>query len=91
MIVQLWRRGVVLATAHVRGGGEHGRGWHVAAIVERKWASLYDYAAALRHLVERGITGKGLFATEAFSAGVTPVTVRRESVCAYFDSALVFA
>lgn len=63
------RRGVVIVTAHVRGGGELGRAWHLAATVHRKWAAMYDYAAALRHLFDRRVTAPGLIAAEGFSAG----------------------
>lgn len=63
------RRGVVIITAHVRGGGELGRAWHLAATVHRKWAAMYDYAAALRHLFDRRVTAPGLVAAEGFSAG----------------------
>ena len=59
----------MIATAHVRGGGEHGRRWHLAGTVHTKWAALYDYAAALNYLVETGITAPGRIALDAFSAG----------------------
>lgn len=59
----------MIVTAHIRGGGEHGRAWHMAGTVHRKWASLYDYAAALHHLVENCFTAPGLIAIDSFSAG----------------------
>ena len=62
-------RGVLLATAHVRGGGEHGRQWHMAGTVHRKWAALYDYAAALNYLVDSGVSAPGKMACDGFSAG----------------------
>eukprot|EP00892_Ulva_mutabilis_P003538 jgi/Ulvmu1/1556/UM110_0019.1 len=65
----LLHRGVVIITAHVRGGGELGRTWHLAAVVHRKWSTMYDYAAALRCLFDRRVTAPGLVAAEGFSAG----------------------
>jgi protease II len=64
-------------TAHVRGGGEHGRLWHMAATVHRKWAALYDYAAAANYLVDAGITAPGHIACDAFSAGVLILFIAR--------------
>lgn len=65
-------RGVVIVTAHVRGGGEHGRAWHMASTEHKKWAALYDYAAALNYLVDSGITEAGRIACDSFSAGACP-------------------
>ena len=62
-------RGVVIATAHIRGGGEGGRKWHQAGAGENKWASMYDYAAALNHMLSRGVTQPGCIVIDAFSAG----------------------
>lgn len=63
-------RGIVIVTAHVRGGGELGREWHAAATVHRKWSTLYDYASTLRYLFDSNITAPGLVALEGFSAGM---------------------
>ena len=70
-------RGVVIVTAHVRGGGELGRAWHAAATVHRKWATLYDYASALRYLFDSHITAPGLVALEGFSAGAGHLPLSR--------------
>lgn len=82
------RRGIVIATAHVRGGGEHGRRWHLAGTVHRKWAALYDYAAAMNYLVEAGISEPGRIACDAFSAGACqrPPAVAMDvcAACAWF-------
>lgn len=65
-------RGVLIAVLHGRGGGELGRGWHLAGAALNKWASLYDYAAGLAHLFRLGVTRPGAVALEAFSAGAVP-------------------
>ena len=44
-------RGGVFAIAHVRGGGEHGRDWHVAGQKERKANSWRDLVACAELLV----------------------------------------
>jgi hypothetical protein len=67
--LELVCRGVVIVTAHVRGGGEHGRAWHMAATEHKKWAALYDFASALNYLVDAGITEPGRIACDSFSAG----------------------
>lgn len=36
-------RGWVLAFAHVRGGGERGKGWHAAGRGQNKWNSFRDF------------------------------------------------
>lgn len=50
-------RGWVLALAHVRGGGELGRGWHAAGRGKHKPTSATDLEACLQHLVAAGERG----------------------------------
>ncbi|MDN5901487.1 MAG: prolyl oligopeptidase family serine peptidase, partial [Brachybacterium sp.] len=47
-------RGVVLAIAHVRGGGELGPDWHLQGRGERKPNSFVDLLACADHLVDTG-------------------------------------
>lgn len=65
----LLSRGWVLALAHVRGGGELGRGWHAAGRGVRKRVSASDLGACLDALVAAGLASPGRVALEAASAG----------------------
>lgn len=47
-------RGVVIAVAHVRGGGELGRDWQEQAMSTRKGTSFTDFLACADHLVATG-------------------------------------
>jgi prolyl oligopeptidase len=48
--------GGTYAVANIRGGGEYGPAWHLAAIRERRPRAFEDFAAVARDLVARGIT-----------------------------------
>lgn len=53
----LWlERGVIVAIANLRGGGEYGEAWHVAGNLTNKQNVFDDFEAVLRHLIERGYT-----------------------------------
>lgn len=62
-------RGVVYAIAHVRGGGEFGRGWYEAARLETKKKTFEDFVACGQHLVDCGRTKPEWLAIEGRSAG----------------------
>src|SRR5699024_5659671 len=47
-------RGVVVAIAHVRGGGEMGPAWHHSAQREDKAVSFTDFLSCAEHLVDAG-------------------------------------
>jgi prolyl oligopeptidase len=49
-------RGGVYAIAHVRGGGEKGRAWHLAGRAANKRNSIADFVACARELCARGYT-----------------------------------
>ncbi|MEO8846465.1 MAG: prolyl oligopeptidase family serine peptidase [Kofleriaceae bacterium] len=49
-------RGGVYAIAHVRGGGEKGRAWHLAGRAANKRNSVADFVACARELCARGYT-----------------------------------
>ena len=53
--LSLLDRGVVYAIAHVRGGGEMGRGWYEDGRMEHKANTFSDFIASGRHLVQVGI------------------------------------
>ena len=44
------------AVANIRGGGEYGPQWHLAAIREKRHRAYEDFAAVAQDLVSRGIT-----------------------------------
>ena len=48
--------GVISVVANLRGGGEYGDAWHRAGNLTKKQNVFDDFAAVLRHLVDRGYT-----------------------------------
>lgn len=62
-------RGVVYAKAHVRGGGEMGRGWYQDGKLERKTNTFTDFIACAEHLVAKKITEPERLAIYGGSAG----------------------
>ena len=67
--LSLLDRGVVFAIAHVRGGGELGRGWYEDGKLGAKTNSFDDLVACARHLVETGRTAPDRLAIRGGSAG----------------------
>jgi prolyl oligopeptidase len=61
--------GGVLATAHVRGGGEYGALWHAAGIREHKPRAIEDFLAAAAWLVDAGWTQPSSLAIRGESNG----------------------
>jgi prolyl oligopeptidase len=49
-------RGGIAAMANLRGGGEFGRAWYEAAILDRKQTTIDDFVAAAEHLIAEGYT-----------------------------------
>jgi len=74
-LVSLLDRGVVVATAHVRGGGDLGPAWHDAGRLAEKHNSFSDFLACARYLIEQGYTGAGRIAAWGASAGGLLVAV----------------
>ncbi|KAL6746630.1 prolyl oligopeptidase family-domain-containing protein [Haematococcus lacustris] len=62
-------RGVVVAIAHVRGGGELGCAWHTRGRRQCKHNTFADLTAAARELVRRGFTSNDRLALWGRSAG----------------------
>jgi prolyl oligopeptidase len=61
--------GGVWAVANLRGGSEHGEGWHRAGMRERKQNVFDDFAAAGEHLVAQGWTTSDRLAVMGGSNG----------------------
>ncbi|MBN9354317.1 MAG: prolyl oligopeptidase family serine peptidase [Hyphomicrobium denitrificans] len=68
-VLSLVDRGWVYAIAHVRGGGENGRGWHEAGRGRSKPNSFSDFAACANGLVQEGYTAAGRIVAQGASAG----------------------
>ena len=62
-------RGGILATAHVRGGGEYGKEWHLAGQKLTKPNTWKDFVACAEYLIDKDYTSKELIAGQGGSAG----------------------
>lgn len=67
--LSLLDRGVVLAYAHIRGGGDLGDSWHDAGKMMVKRTTFTDFIAVTEHLVAQGYGAKNRVAIEGGSAG----------------------
>jgi oligopeptidase B len=67
--LNLLERGVSFAIAHVRGGGELGRGWYEQGRMEHKVNTFTDFLAVAIHLVESGWTRPDTLVARGASAG----------------------
>ncbi len=67
--ISLLDRGVAIAIAHVRGGGELGKLWHEAGRMKHKMNTFLDFVDCADHLVEQRVTTRSLLAIEGGSAG----------------------
>ena len=67
--LSLLDRGVLIAFAHVRGGGELGKRWHDAGRMAHKMNSFTDFLAVAEALIREGRTAPELLAIEGGSAG----------------------
>jgi len=67
--VSLLDRGVIAATAHVRGGSELGRGWYEDGRLQKKMNTFTDFIDVARALVDRGYTSSETLACSGGSAG----------------------
>ncbi len=62
-------RGMVVAIAHIRGGGEMGKPWHDGGRMDRKMHSFTDFIACAEALVSQKIVAPDRLAIEGGSAG----------------------
>ena len=67
--LSLLDRGVVMAYAHIRGGGDLGKPWHDAGKMLVKRNSFTDFIAAVEHLTAAGYGDPARVAIEGGSAG----------------------
>jgi len=67
--LSLLERGVTVAVAHVRGGGDLGKRWHDAGRMLDKRNTFTDFIACAEHLVARGDTASDRLVIEGGSAG----------------------
>jgi oligopeptidase B len=67
--LSLLERGVSVAIAHVRGGGEMGKRWHDAGRMLAKRNTFTDFIAAADFLVDSGYTSREGLVIEGGSAG----------------------
>lgn len=67
-----YERGGVMALAHVRGGGEYGKQWHLAGQKLNKQNTIDDFIACAEYLIERHYTCPAKLAGEGASAGGIP-------------------
>lgn len=67
--LSLLDRGVIMAIAHVRGGGELGRRWHDAGRMQHKMNTFTDFVACADALVREGWADPERLVAEGGSAG----------------------
>jgi oligopeptidase B len=67
--VSLLDRGVVVALAHVRGGGELGKAWHDDGRMLKKRTTFTDFIAVAEFLLAEGYGGRDRLVIEGGSAG----------------------
>jgi oligopeptidase B len=67
--LSMLERGFVFAIAHVRGGGEMGRGWYEEGKFLNKTNTFTDFIACASHLIDLGYTSSNRLAIRGRSAG----------------------
>jgi len=67
-----YERGGILAVAHIRGGGEYGKQWHLAGQKLNKQNTIDDFIACAEYLIELRYTSPARLAGEGGSAGGIP-------------------
>ena len=67
--LSLLDRGVVMAYAHIRGGGEMGDPWHDAGKMMVKWNTFTDFTTVVGQLISEGYGAADRVAIEGGSAG----------------------
>jgi prolyl oligopeptidase len=65
----LLEKGIVVAWAHVRGGGENGEDWHLGGQKLTKENTIGDFIACAQYLIDHGYTSSTKLALRGTSAG----------------------
>lgn len=65
----LLSRGVIIATAHVRGGGEKGDDWHLDGMKSTKHNTWKDFNACAEYLIQQKYSSPAKMSAGALSAG----------------------
>jgi len=65
----LLEKGIVIAYAHPRGGGENGEDWHLAGQKLNKQNTISDFIACAEYLIKQGYTSPEKLAGRGTSAG----------------------
>ena len=65
----LLEKGIVIAFAHVRGGGENGEDWHLAGQKLTKEHTISDFIDCAKYLIAKGYTSPAYLAGRGTSAG----------------------
>jgi prolyl oligopeptidase len=65
----LLEKGIIIAYAHVRGGGENGEDWHLAGQKLTKQNTIGDFIACAEYLIKQGYTSPSKLAGRGTSAG----------------------
>jgi oligopeptidase B len=67
--VSLMDRGLIVAIAHVRGGGDKGLHWFLEGRYQNRMNTLNDFIAGAEFMIEKGITRKRAIGISSYSAG----------------------
>jgi oligopeptidase B len=67
--LSLLNRGVVVAIAHIRGGGEMGKAWHDDGRMKQKKNTFTDFIACAEHLLAEKLGSRERLVVEGGSAG----------------------
>ncbi len=67
--LSLLDRGVVIAIAHIRGGGDMGREWYEQGRLLHKKNTFSDFVACAQYLIDEGWVAQGRLSAEGRSAG----------------------
>ena len=91
--LSLLDRGVLFATAHIRGGGDMGEAWHNDGKMMKKRNTFTDFIACADYLVHERYTGHDCMAIQGGSAGgllIAAVLNMRPDVCKVAHLAVPF-
>ena len=88
--VSLLDRGMVVAIAHVRGGGELGKNWHIQGRMFQKKNTFTDFIASANHLIQQRIAHPRRIIASGGSAGGLLVTAAANIQPDLFRAMLIY-